>query len=74
MEGCKDSVRRGCHSIKATPYEPAWYARPLAGLVKEQGTAAPSMHSTLRLQYTVPNSHIVGTWLHQEHEGNESPV
>jgi hypothetical protein len=52
----------------------ARYDRQLAGSVKGRDTAAPPTHSMPVLKYNLPNSHLVGAWLHQEHEGNASPV
>jgi hypothetical protein len=52
----------------------ARYDRLLAGSVKGRGTAALPPQSMSGLKYNIPNAHLVGTWLHQEHEGNASPV
>jgi hypothetical protein len=52
----------------------AWYDRPPAGSVKGRGITALPQHSTSGLKYHIPNAHLVGTWLHQEHEGYTGPV
>jgi hypothetical protein len=50
------------------------YDRPLAGSVKGRGTMALPPHPTVGHKYNIPNAHLVGTWLHQEHNGNASAV
>jgi hypothetical protein len=53
----------------------ALYDHPLAGSVKGRDTAGPLPHTMSGLKYgTIPNAHLVGTWLHQEREGSASPV
>jgi hypothetical protein len=52
----------------------AWYDHPLAGSVKGHGTAPVPPRSTSVLKYNIPNAHLLGTWLHQEHEGNAGPI